>query len=605
MAKVTFITLYDQLSRGIRVMSKVLREAGHDSDIIYFKISSFAHVKLKEYSPDQNPFRMDSMYNGELCIRNIDIHTLWTSTEVNLLIGQIKKSDPDIIGFSCRSFFDQYSLPLLKRIKQAFPVKVVVAGGFGPVLDPELYLSQVDFVAFGDGEDTILAMANTFDTKQDMKAISNLIYFVEGKVVRNPVRPLSRSLDEYPFPDFDDIFCYIENDECSSSYPYEDNESRNYLILAGRGCPESCSYCSAHQWRKLYKNYGHTIPSYRRRSVENILKELRIAKEQGYVDIAFIDSYLTGPKSFLLELFHRYKVEIGLPFSAFFSTMQLIIFPEILDAACDAGLKKVIVGVQHGSQGFRHKYFNRNLISNEQILDVAQMFHERKVVVEFHLISGIPFETDESLDESFLFVSKLPMQYSNININRLVVLPHSPLERLMEEKNLPKYDYPSRWYLIGILYYIRTMVDDDLFNSIRLATSTFLKNRSDNFQDLVSDFYKAITNQFQKNKVTTFGNSQLLEIFYSVYVSELKRKPVLIWGTGRYYTFMKSVFKDLQIEAFVDNDTSKHGKILDDIPIVPPDYLKNVNLPVFICSDYKRDIVRQITENYPHISFIP
>ena len=35
MAKVTFITLYDQYSLGVRIMSSMLRNAGHECNIIY------------------------------------------------------------------------------------------------------------------------------------------------------------------------------------------------------------------------------------------------------------------------------------------------------------------------------------------------------------------------------------------------------------------------------------------------------------------------------------------------------------------------------------------------------------------------------------------
>ena len=72
-------------------------------------------------------------------------------SEEDLLLERLAAERPDIIAFGSRSIFNRACLPLLRRIKEAFPDKPLVAGGYGPTFDPEIYLEEADYVVFGEG----------------------------------------------------------------------------------------------------------------------------------------------------------------------------------------------------------------------------------------------------------------------------------------------------------------------------------------------------------------------------------------------------------------------------------------------------------------------
>jgi hypothetical protein len=52
---------------------------------------------------------------------------------------------------------------------------------------------------------------------------------------------------------------------------------------------------------------------------------------------------------------------------------------------------------------------------------------------------------------------------------------------------------------------------------------------------------------------------------------------------------------EAKIRAFVDSNPRYHGKQLNNVPILPPEALANMNEPILICSRvYQEEIAAQI-----------
>ena len=463
MAKFALVTLYDDHSTGVRIMSNVLKEQGHESHIIFFKISMNRVIPYDK----EKPLESIILHDGKL-MTWCPSGAPWSQKEIDLLIHKLDQQSPDIIGFSYRSIFDNDIGGLLMQIRKRFPEKVIIAGGLGPMLTPAIPLEHIDYVVFGEGEDTIVEIATAYDAGESMKSIPNLIYLNRGKITQNPVRPPVENLDQYPFPDYNNNYLsYIEDNLCTDDDPtFLHRTEKHHPVIAGRGCVGTCSYCSNAQWTKLYRDEGHLMPPRRLRSIDAIIDELLHIKTKGFPRIQFLDEFLVGPKQYMLTLFDRYSKEIGLPFYADLHPVQINNYPEVLDAACEAGLQTATVAIQHGSERFRAKYLNRSQISNQLMLKVARKYQERNVHVLYQLIAGIPFDTPETLKESFDFVAQLPMEYGHITVARLMNFPGSPLGKLIEEHQLPKVFNYHKWFLTSQLYHCRALFNDRQFNDI-------------------------------------------------------------------------------------------------------------------------------------------
>uniref|UniRef100_N2AGX6 Glycosyltransferase 2-like domain-containing protein n=1 Tax=Eubacterium plexicaudatum ASF492 TaxID=1235802 RepID=N2AGX6_9FIRM len=73
----------------------------------------------------------------------------------------------------------------------------------------------------------------------------------------------------------------------------------------------------------------------------------------------------------------------------------------------------------------------------------------------------------------------------------------------------------------------------------------------------------------------------------------------LIFGTGLFYTNRKKCFKNKNIVAFLDNDSSKQGNMIDGIEILSPKCIKNINydcICIMTGSEYEEQIRKQLLE---------
>lgn len=72
---------------------------------------------------------------------------------------------------------------------------------------------------------------------------------------------------------------------------------------------------------------------------------------------------------------------------------------------------------------------------------------------------------------------------------------------------------------------------------------------------------------------------------------------VLIFGTGEFYQKRKRFLKNIEIEAFIDNDKDKQGRLIDGIPIIPPKMALSIEYDyICIMSIYKTEIKEQLLQ---------
>lgn len=74
-------------------------------------------------------------------------------------------------------------------------------------------------------------------------------------------------------------------------------------------------------------------------------------------------------------------------------------------------------------------------------------------------------------------------------------------------------------------------------------------------------------------------------------------QPIIVWGTGAHTLRLLASTRlgEAKIRAFVDSNPRYHGKQLNNVPILPPEALANMNEPILICSRvYQEEIAAQI-----------
>jgi len=279
-----------------------------------------------------------------------------------ILVEEILNLKPDLVAFSVVTDHYKYLSEIAKLIKNKKDIPILF-GGIHPTSVPELVIENpfVDIVCVGEGEDAIAELANSFDGSKFDTDIKNLWFKKEGKVIKNDVRPLIKNLDNLPFPDHDQFYSIF------FGFRY------GYGIIASRGCPFNCTYCNNNVYRNVYgANY-----SLRRRSVDNVIHELKLAKKKYNPKfIRFHDEVFTSDKGWLKEFSYKYKRYIGLPLFCF-------VHPHTIDEGGvrllkSAGCYEVQMGVQTFSDELNRDVLGRNT-SIKKIAEVIRLFKKYEI----------------------------------------------------------------------------------------------------------------------------------------------------------------------------------------------------------------------------------
>ena len=108
----------------------------------------------------------------------------------------------DLIGFSVISdtygWACQIAGELIKRID--IPV---IFGGIHPTSVPDIVIKEdfVDYVCAGEGEEAMVELCDALQQGKDTTSIRNVWTKRNGRIIKNPLRPLISDLDSLPFPD--------------------------------------------------------------------------------------------------------------------------------------------------------------------------------------------------------------------------------------------------------------------------------------------------------------------------------------------------------------------------------------------------------------------
>ncbi|MBM3245546.1 MAG: cobalamin B12-binding protein, partial [Candidatus Omnitrophica bacterium] len=172
----------------------------------------------------------------------------------NLMIAGLDATDiiegitdtPSAIGISCMFSNDWlYVKTILKKIRERFPFVPIITGGEHVTGDPKYALEsapEVDIVVMGEGEKTLLEIISLIEAKGSWKSLPGIVFRDDsGGITVNLVRHRIKELDTLPWPDWEDV--PLEN-YLSRGLGHGSSGGRIMPILASRGCPFRCSFCT-------------------------------------------------------------------------------------------------------------------------------------------------------------------------------------------------------------------------------------------------------------------------------------------------------------------------------------------------------------------------
>ena len=167
MQKVVFVNLYETSYLGTRLLASYLRANGHDTHNILYEEKHYALTD----DPIEGEIEGYHMYMNGHVHEQLRTEGALPDEGLASLARAIRLEKPDVIGFSTRSTHNYLAPQLAVQFRKAAPNALLVAGGYGPTLNPEIYLEAgFDVVVRGDGEEALLELVNAWE-KQDRPAL--------------------------------------------------------------------------------------------------------------------------------------------------------------------------------------------------------------------------------------------------------------------------------------------------------------------------------------------------------------------------------------------------------------------------------------------------
>lgn len=346
---------------GIGYLSAVLKQAGHQTGLIYLQTP---------------PTRSD-------------------------FLQELATTNPDVVAFSSTTHQHPYVEECARWIKESAPELKVVSGGTHPTLAimPVTQNPDLDVVCQGEAELSFLELVNRWEKGHDISDVPNMHIRVGDKVIHNPMAKMVEDLDIFPFAD-------------RELFDYEEILRRNHGwvdMMAGRGCPYQCAYCAVPALQDTYKGVGKYV---RYRSVQNVLDEIdSLVNHYNVRTLNFQDDVFTlkhaWTREFTQEYGRRFK---HIPY--WINTrVERVNYEDIVVELARSGCRGIRVGLESGDENLRRDVLKRKM-TNEFIKETFDLFKKHGMETYTCNMLGLPGETAEMIEETIEFNRQLePTQF--------------------------------------------------------------------------------------------------------------------------------------------------------------------------------------------------
>ena len=287
-----------------------------------------------------------------------------------------------------------------RAVRSVDPSVPVVWGGVHPSLCPDSTLKNelCDIVVVGEGEITLVELADCLASGGDMAQVHGIGFEREGKIHFTPGRTMIEELDRIPRPDYG----LVDMQHYFTTAPT--TLERQLQVVTSRGCPYDCEFCynlKFNERRFRYHSAGRTVSDI-----------AHLVGEFGVRAIFVEDDYFFGNPRRVEEICNLLLKEnldllIQVPCRIDYLDRQQ---PEMIDKLYRAGFKELWIGIESGSEKRLKEIMKRNTL--DQVRAVNQLLARSEVYAKFGFMAGFPneerWETLETVDFMFELAAHNP-----------------------------------------------------------------------------------------------------------------------------------------------------------------------------------------------------
>lgn len=319
------------------------------------------------------------------------------------------------IGITCMFSNDWlYVKILMRRIREKFPLAQIIVGGEHVTGDPKYALDstpEVDIVVLGEGEETLVELVSIIETQGSWKNVRGIAFRNKAsQVVINPLRSRIKNLDILPWPDWEAVPLEIY---LSRGLGHGSSGGRIMPILASRGCPFRCAFCTnPTTWQSKWIA----------RSPELVIEEMTYyIKRYQITQFEFSDLTIVIRKDWIMDfcrllMSKNLKVAWSLPSGTRAEALDELVLSTMFKAGCrffsyapESGSRKTLDRI--------HKQVNPAKMLTSMRAAVKVGFD-----VKANIVFGFPGQTLSEALVTFWYILKMAF----IGIHDVPVFPFTP-----------------------------------------------------------------------------------------------------------------------------------------------------------------------------------
>lgn len=375
---------------------------------------------------------------------NWDKDTLVMGMNLEDIYKKIPK-DSEAIGFNLNFSFEW---PLYRKIindvAKKFPNAFLFAGGEHAHAVPEQILrnTNIQLCVHGEGEETVIEILNSIKLINEKRATINGISYIDykGQFIKNPPRLRIKNLDDIPRPAWDLV---PMEEYLSRNYGHGIERGRPMPILASRGCPYQCTFCS---------NPGMWTTRWSIRSVDDVIDEIKDGiKRFKAQNFDFYDLTAVVKKDWIVNFCNRLINEnLNITWQLPSGTRSEAIDAEVASLMYKSGCTNLSYAPESGSE--RVLTLIKKKIKLNRMLQSMRDACKAGMVLKVNIIIGFPYENFMDIIKTIIFSSRMAL--AGVHDYSCFIFSPYPGTELFDDLNKE-----------GLV-----KLDDDFYDSLRIYT---------------------------------------------------------------------------------------------------------------------------------------
>lgn len=314
----------------------------------------------------------------------------------------LERIDPDavVLGITNMWTYAWPSVrPLLRRIKERFPDKILVCGGehFTGLAEQSMREAPIDYIVLGEGEQVAIELLARLESGLpfDPAAIAGICWRRGDEIVHNPRATRMHAVDEIEWPAWDlfDLDGYNAHRFSTGNYL-----GKSVPILATRGCPYQCTYCA---------NPGMWGTRWYARDPVEVVNEMEFyIQRYGAQDFPFQDLTASLRKDWIVRFCEEIlKRKLTISWQLAVGTRCEVIDDEVCRLLYASGCHTLYFAPESGSEETRRLI--KKKMKTESLMNAVDATMRANISLGIFLVIGFPHDRPEHLRDTVRLVREL------------------------------------------------------------------------------------------------------------------------------------------------------------------------------------------------------